>query len=176
MMADSIAGSCNWHLHFPLLALVWPCSLQLPACSGDQTRRSWVQFPPWSGFLCPCVGPIPSLELTLTWSMGRKLALYIILYHSIRSKIFALKTGKFFVLLLCIQLWPRQSTRFKALGNWHAGLEAGRSISYEFYYNYLKTFQKMKRFWRVEKITVFDNFAKSKLKLKETYKSKWDSP
>jgi len=32
------------------------------------------------------VGPIPSVGLTLTWSMGRKLALHITLYHSIFSK------------------------------------------------------------------------------------------
>ena len=30
-------------------------------------------------FLCPCVGPIPSVGLTLTWCMGRKLALHITL-------------------------------------------------------------------------------------------------
>ena len=30
-------------------------------------------------FLGPCVGPIPSVGLTLTWSMGRKLALHITL-------------------------------------------------------------------------------------------------
>ena len=37
-------------------------------------------------FLCPCVGPILSVGLTLTWSVGRKLALYITLYHSICPK------------------------------------------------------------------------------------------
>ena len=37
-------------------------------------------------FLCPCVGPIPSVGLTLRWSMGRKLALHITLYHSTCSK------------------------------------------------------------------------------------------
>ena len=31
-------------------------------------------------FLCPCVGPIPSRGLMLTWSMGRKLALHITFY------------------------------------------------------------------------------------------------
>ena len=32
-------------------------------------------------FLCPCVDPIPLVGLTLTWSMGRKLALHVTLYH-----------------------------------------------------------------------------------------------
>ena len=37
-------------------------------------------------FLCPYVGPIPLVGLTLTWSMGRKLALHITFYHSLCSK------------------------------------------------------------------------------------------
>ena len=37
-------------------------------------------------FLCPCVGTIPSLGLTLTWSIGRKWALHVTLYNSICCK------------------------------------------------------------------------------------------
>ena len=37
-------------------------------------------------FLCTCVGPVPLVGLTLTWSVGKKLALHITLYHSLCSK------------------------------------------------------------------------------------------
>ena len=39
------------------------------------------EFPPWSEFLCPCVGPFPSVGLTLTWFIwDRNVALHITLY------------------------------------------------------------------------------------------------
>ena len=57
-----------------LILLPGPC-WSVPISSYDVIE--------WTSFLCPCVGPTPSGELTLTRSIGRKLALPIVLDHSI---------------------------------------------------------------------------------------------
>ena len=41
---------------------------------------------PGQSFHLSCVGTIPSVGLMLTWSMDRKLALQVAIYHSVCSK------------------------------------------------------------------------------------------
>ena len=67
--------TCNWHLHFPRPAPVWSCSSVGGAVVITKVVGSIRILVGVS--LCPCVVPIPSVGLTLTLSMGRKLALHI---------------------------------------------------------------------------------------------------
>ena len=63
--------TCNWHLHFPRPAPVWPCSSVGGAVVITKVVGSIRILVGVS--LCPCVVPIPSVGLALTLSMGRNL-------------------------------------------------------------------------------------------------------